>query len=163
MADVKTISGVFTGAYAEHPFTKEPIPVWIGDYVLAGYGTGAVMAVPCGDERDYAFANFFKGTNGMPEIKNIFNQDISEEAFAEKEGFELVNSDFLNGLGYKEGTKKAIEELEKIGQGKGKTNYRLRDAVFSRQRYWGEPFPVYYVNGLPQMIDANICQSYCQK
>ncbi len=154
MADVKTISGVFTGAYAEHPFTKEPIPVWIGDYVLAGYGTGAVMAVPCGDERDYAFANFFKGQKGMPEIKNIFNQDISQEAFASKEGFELVNSDFLNGLGYKEGTKKIIEELEKIGQGKGKTNYRLRDAVFSRQRYWGEPFPVYYVNGLPQMIDA---------
>lgn len=154
MADVKTISGVFTGAYAEHPFTKEPIPVWIGDYVLAGYGTGAVMAVPCGDERDYAFANFFKGTNGMPTIKNIFNQDISEAAFAEKSGFELVNSDFLNGLDYKNGTKKIIEELEKIGQGKGKTNYRLRDAVFSRQRYWGEPFPVYYVNGLPQMIDA---------
>lgn len=153
MADVKTISGVFTGAYAEHPFTKEPIPVWIGDYVLAGYGTGAVMAVPCGDERDYAFANFFKGQNGMREIKNIFNQDISQEAFAAKEGFQLVNSDFLNGLGYKEGTKKAIEALEKIGQGKGKTNYRLRDAVFSRQRYWGEPFPVYYVNGLPQMID----------
>ena len=154
MADVKTISGVFTGAYAEHPFTKEPIPVWIGDYVLAGYGTGAVMAVPCGDERDYAFANFFKGKEGMPEIKNIFNQDISEAAFAEKSGFELVNSDFLNGLGYKEATKKAIEALEQIGQGKGKTNYRLRDAVFSRQRYWGEPFPVYYVNGLPQMIDA---------
>lgn len=153
MADVKTISGVFTGAYAEHPFTKEPVPIWIGDYVLAGYGTGAVMAVPCGDERDYAFANFFKGTNGMPEIKNIFNQDISEEAFAGKEGFELVNSDFLNGLDYKAGTKKAIEELEKIGAGNAKVNYRLRDAVFSRQRYWGEPFPVYYVNGLPQMID----------
>lgn len=153
MADVKTISGVFTGAYAEHPFTKEPIPVWIGDYVLAGYGTGAVMAVPCGDERDYAFAHFFKGQSGMTEIKNIFNQDISQEAFAAKDGFELVNSDFLNGLGYKEGTKKAIEELERIGHGKGKTNYRLRDAVFSRQRYWGEPFPVYYVNGLPQMID----------
>jgi leucyl-tRNA synthetase len=154
MADVKSISGVFTGAFAEHPFTKEPIPVWIGDYVLAGYGTGAVMAVPCGDERDYAFANFFKGQNGMPEIKNIFNQDISEAAYGEKGGFELVNSDFLNGLGYKDGTKKVIEELEKINQGKGKTNYRLRDAVFSRQRYWGEPFPVYYVNGLPQMIDA---------
>ena len=153
MADVKTISGVFTGAYAEHPFTKEPVPIWIGDYVLAGYGTGAVMAVPCGDERDYAFANFFKGTNGMPEIKNIFNQDISEEAFAGKEGFELVNSDFLNGLDYKAGTKKAIEALEKIGAGNAKVNYRLRDAVFSRQRYWGEPFPVYYVNGLPQMID----------
>ncbi|MEN9655332.1 MAG: hypothetical protein RL311_240 [Bacteroidota bacterium] len=154
MADVKTISGVFTGAYAEHPFTKEPIPVWIGDYVLAGYGTGAVMAVPCGDERDYAFANFFKGTLGMPSIKNIFNKDISEAAYGDKGGFELIDSDFLNGLGYKEGTKKVIEALEKIGQGKGKTNYRLRDAVFSRQRYWGEPFPVYYVNGLPQMIDA---------
>lgn len=153
MADVKTISGVFTGAYAEHPFTKEPIPVWIGDYVLAGYGTGAVMAVPCGDERDYAFANFFKGTHGMPEIKNIFNQDISEAAYGEKGGFELVNSDFLNGLDYKSGTKKIIEELEKIGAGNAKVNYRLRDAVFSRQRYWGEPFPVYYVNGLPQMID----------
>ncbi len=151
-ADVKTISGVFTGAYAEHPFTKEPIPIWIGDYVLASYGTGAVMAVPCGDERDYAFANFFKGTNGMPEIKNIFNQDISEEAFVGKEGFELVNSDFLNGLDYKAGTKKVIEQLEKIGAGNAKVNYRLRDAVFSRQRYWGEPFPVYYVNGLPQMI-----------
>jgi len=154
MADVKTISGVFTGAYAEHPFTKEPIPVWIGDYVLAGYGTGAVMAVPCGDERDYAFANFFKGTEGMPEIKNIFNQDISDAAYGEKSGFELVNSDFLNGLDYKEGTKKAIEQLELIVAGKAKVNYRLRDAVFSRQRYWGEPFPVYYVNGLPKMIDA---------
>ncbi|HNP33275.1 MAG TPA: leucine--tRNA ligase, partial [Flavobacterium sp.] len=149
MADVKTISGVFTGAYAEHPFTKEPIPVWIGDYVLAGYGTGAVMAVPCGDERDYAFAKHFN----IP-IKNIFNKDISEAAFADKDGFELINSDFLNGLGYKLGTKKIIEELEKIHHGKGKTNYRLRDAVFSRQRYWGEPFPVYYVNGLPQMIDS---------
>ncbi len=161
MADVKTISGVFTGAFAEHPFTKQPIPVWIGDYVLAGYGTGAVMAVPCGDERDYAFANFFKGQLGMPEIKNIFRlispplEGLGEEkAFSSKEGFELVNSDFLNGLGYNDGTKKVIEELEKIHQGKGKTNYRLRDAVFSRQRYWGEPFPVYYVNGLPQMIDA---------
>ncbi|MDI1316319.1 class I tRNA ligase family protein [Flavobacterium sp.] len=158
MADVKTISGVFTGAYVEHPFTKESIPVWIGDYVLAGYGTGAVMAVPCGDERDYAFANHFKGnpevSGGMPEIKNIFNQDISKEAFGSKDGFELINSDFLNGLGYKAGTKKIIEELEAIRQGKGKTNYRLRDAVFSRQRYWGEPFPVYYVNGMPQMIDS---------
>ena len=154
MADVKTISGVFTGAYAEHPFTKEAIPVWIGDYVLAGYGTGAVMAVPCGDERDYAFANFFKGQQGMQDIKNIFDKDISEAAFGSKDGFQLIDSDFLNGLGYKEGTYKAIQELEKLNQGKGKTNYRLRDAVFSRQRYWGEPFPVYYVNGLPQMIDA---------
>ena len=155
MADVKTISGVFTGAYAEHPFTKEPIPVWIGDYVLAGYGTGAVMAVPCGDERDYAFANFFKGQDGMQEIKNIFaNADISKEAFSSKDNVVIANSDFLNGLNYKEATKKVIAALEKIGQGKGKINYRLRDAVFSRQRYWGEPFPVYYVNGLPQMIDA---------
>ena len=155
MADVKTISGVFTGAYAEHPFTKEPIPVWIGDYVLAGYGTGAVMAVPCGDERDYAFANFFKGQKGMEEIKNIFaNVDISKEAFGSKDNVVIANSDFLNGLNYKEATKKVIAELEKINQGKEKINYRLRDAVFSRQRYWGEPFPVYYVNGLPQMIDA---------
>ncbi|KUJ59807.1 leucine--tRNA ligase [Flavobacteriaceae bacterium CRH] len=155
MADVKTISGVFTGAYAEHPFTKEPIPVWIGDYVLAGYGTGAVMAVPCGDERDYAFANFFKGQNGMPEIKNIFaNADISEAAYGSKDNVEIANSDFLNGLNYKDATAKAIAKLEIIEQGTGKTNYRLRDAVFSRQRYWGEPFPVYYVNGLPKMIDA---------
>jgi leucyl-tRNA synthetase len=166
MADVKTISGVFTGAYAEHPFTKEPVPVWIGDYVLAGYGTGAVMAVPCGDERDYAFANFFKGTKGMPEIKNIFSpltpkggtddadDLIKSEAYSSKEGFVLKNSDFLNGMGYKEASAKAIEALEELNQGKGKTNYRLRDAVFSRQRYWGEPFPVYYVNGLPQMIAA---------
>lgn len=148
MADVKTISGVFTGAYAEHPFTKEPIPIWIGDYVLAGYGTGAVMAVACGDERDYAFAKHF----GI-EIKNIFDKDISEAAFTEKGGFVFENSDFLNGLDYKAGTAKIIEELEKIGAGKAKVNYRLRDAVFSRQRYWGEPFPVYYVNGLPQMIE----------
>ena len=164
MADVKTISGVFTGAYAEHPFTKEAIPVWIGDYVLAGYGTGAVMAVPCGDERDYAFANFFKGQNGMPAIKNIFLLDSPplegcpkggvDLAYSEKAAFTLNNSDFLNGLNYKEATKKVIDALEKINQGKGKTNYRLRDAVFSRQRYWGEPFPVYYVNGLPQMIEA---------
>jgi leucyl-tRNA synthetase len=168
MADVKTISGVFTGAYAEHPFTKQPIPVWIGDYVLAGYGTGAVMAVPCGDERDYAFANFFKGQNGMPKIKNIIALqpprgepvDWSDDsllnggAYGSKEGFVLKNSDFLDGLNYKEGTMKVIEKLDEIGQGYGKINYRLRDAVFSRQRYWGEPFPVYYVNGLPQMIDA---------
>ncbi|MFN3755946.1 MAG: leucine--tRNA ligase [Flavobacterium sp.] len=169
MADVKTISGVFTGAYAEHPFTKEPIPIWIGDYVLAGYGTGAVMAVPCGDERDYAFANHFKGVKGMPPIKNIISplpeasgpeggidtsdSIIENEAYSKKEGFVLKNSDFLNGLDYKKGTQKAIEELERIDAGKAKVNYRLRDAVFSRQRYWGEPFPVYYVNGMPQMID----------
>ncbi|WP_340077284.1 leucine--tRNA ligase [Leptobacterium sp. I13] len=149
MADVKTISGEFTGAYAIHPFTGKKVPIWIGDYVLAGYGTGAVMAVPCGDQRDYDFAKHF----GI-DIPNIFEGvDISKEAFADKENTVIANSDFLNGLYYKEATKKAIEKLEEIGQGKGKTNYRLRDAVFSRQRYWGEPFPVYYVNGLPQMID----------
>src|SRR5690554_2381688 len=149
MADVKTISGAFTGAYAEHPFTKKPIPIWIGDYVLAGYGTGAVMSVPCGDERDYDFAKHFN----IP-IPNIFEGvDISEEAYTDKDNTVIVNSDFLNGMNYKNATKRAIFELEQLGQGEGKTNYRLRDAVFSRQRYWGEPFPVYYVNGLPQMID----------
>ncbi|MGB0185321.1 MAG: leucine--tRNA ligase [Flavobacteriaceae bacterium] len=149
MADVKTISGVFTGAYAEHPFTKEPIPIWIGDYVLAGYGTGAVMAVPCGDQRDYDFAKHFN----IP-IPNIFDGiDISEEAFTDKSKTKIGNSQFLDGLDFKAATKSAIEALEKINQGEGKVNYRLRDAVFSRQRYWGEPFPVYYVDGLPQMID----------
>nr|WP_297787199.1 class I tRNA ligase family protein [uncultured Allomuricauda sp.] len=149
MADVKTISGVFTGAYAEHPFTKEPIPIWIGDYVLASYGTGAVMAVPCGDQRDYDFAKHYN-----IDIPNIFEGvDISEEAFADKETTVIANSDFLNGLSYSDAMKKAIAELEKIGHGEGKVNYRLRDAVFSRQRYWGEPFPVYYVDGMPQMID----------
>ncbi len=150
MADVKTISGVFTGAYAEHPFTKEPIPIWIGDYVLAGYGTGAVMAVPCGDQRDYDFAKHF----GIA-IPNVFEGvDVAEAAFTDKEKTVIANSDFLNGLRYKKAVKTAIYELEKQGFGKGKTNYRLRDAVFSRQRYWGEPFPVYYVEGMPQMIDA---------
>ncbi len=150
MADVKTISGVFTGSYAEHPFTKEPVAIWIGDYVLAGYGTGAVMSVPCGDQRDYAFAKHFN-----IDIPNIFEgADISEEAFADKDNTIITNSDFLNGLKYKKAVKTAIYELEKLAQGEGKTNYRLRDAVFSRQRYWGEPFPVYYVNGMPQMIDA---------
>lgn len=148
MADVKTISGVFTGAYAVHPFSGEDIPIWIGDYVLAGYGTGAVMAVPCGDQRDYDFAKHF----GLP-IPNIFEGiDISEEAFMDKENTVIANSDFLNGLDYKKASKKAIAELEAKGVGEGKINFRLRDAVFSRQRYWGEPFPVYYKNGLPQMI-----------
>ncbi len=150
MADVKTITGAFTGAYAEHPFTKEPIPIWIGDYVLAGYGTGAVMSVPCGDQRDYDFAKHFN----IP-IPNIFEGiDISEEAFEDKGNTVIANSDFLTGLPYKQAVKKAIAELEELGQGKGKVNYRLRDAVFSRQRYWGEPFPVYYdADGMPQMLD----------
>ena len=150
MADVKTISGAFTGAYALHPFTGEKIQVWIGDYVLASYGTGAVMAVPCGDQRDYDFAKHFN----IP-IPNIFdNVDISEAAHADKEGTVIANSDFLSGLKYKKALKLAIYEIEKRGFGSGKTNYRLRDAVFSRQRYWGEPFPVYYKDGMPQMIDA---------
>ena len=166
MADVKTISGVFTGAYAIHPFTNEEIPIWIGDYVLASYGTGAVMAVPCGDERDFAFANYFKGKNGMPEIKNIFEVKNSPllwrgaggevlQAYVEKSGFALVNSSFLNGLDYKKGTDKVLEELEKASLGKGKTNFRLRDAVFSRQRYWGEPIPIYYKNGIPYPIPTS--------
>ena len=153
MADTKTISGVFTGAYAICPATGYHLPIWIGDYVLSGYGTGAVMAVPAGDERDYAFAKHFAGAEGMSEIINIFDKDISENAYTEKGGFKLQNSDFLNGMDYKEATEKILEELEKSGVGKAKINYRLRDAVFSRQRYWGEPFPIYYVNGLPQVID----------
>lgn len=149
MADVKTISGAFTGAYAIHPFSGEKVQIWIGDYVLASYGTGAVMAVPCGDQRDYDFAKHF----GI-DIPNIFEGvDISEEAFADKEKTIIANSDFLNGLNYKKAMKTVIYELEKQGIGYGKINYRLRDAVFSRQRYWGEPFPVYYVDGMPQMID----------
>ncbi|WP_420551819.1 leucine--tRNA ligase [Tenacibaculum aiptasiae] len=150
MADVKTISGVFTGAYALHPFTGKQVPIWIGDYVLASYGTGAVMAVPCGDQRDYDFAKHF----GL-DIPNIFaDVDISEKANDAKDGIKLANSDFLDGLNYKKGMKTVIYELEKRGFGYGKINYRLRDAVFSRQRYWGEPFPVYYKNGVPQMIEA---------
>ena len=149
MADVKTISGVFTGAYAIHPFSGEKVQIWIGDYVLAGYGTGAVMAVPCGDQRDYDFAKHFK----IP-IPNIFEGvDISEQAHTDKEGTIIANSDFLSGLSYKKALKLSIYELEKQEIGHGKVNYRLRDAVFSRQRYWGEPFPVYYVDGMPQMID----------
>ena len=150
MADVKTISGAFTGAYAIHPFSGEKVQIWIGDYVLASYGTGAVMAVPCGDQRDYDFAKHFN----IP-IPNIFeNVDISEAAHADKEGTVIANSDFLSGLKYKKALKLAIYEMEKRGFGYGKVNYRLRDAVFSRQRYWGEPFPVYYKDGMPQMIDA---------
>ena len=147
MSDVKTISGVFTGAYAQHPITKQSIPIWIGDYVLAGYGTGAVMAVPLGDERDYNFANYFN----LP-IINIFDKDISEKAYSERSDFKLQNSDFLNGLDYQEATKKIIAELEKLGIGKAKINYRQRDAIFSRQRYWGEPVPIYYKDNLPYTL-----------
>jgi leucyl-tRNA synthetase len=152
MADVKSITGVFTGASAVHPFTGESIPIWIGDYVLAGYGTGAVMSVPCGDQRDFDFARNFD----IP-IPNIFEGvSIEEEAFEDKEGVVIANSGFISGLNMKEASRKVIEELEARGQGAGKINYRLRDAVFSRQRYWGEPFPVYYdAEGLPQLLPAH--------
>ena len=149
-ADVKNITGQFTGAYALHPFSGEKIPVWIGDYVLASYGTGAVMAVPCGDQRDYDFAKQFS----IP-IKNIFeNVAIDEAAYTEKEGV-ITNSDFLNGLAVKKAMEVAIQTIEANGLGKGKTNYRLRDAIFSRQRYWGEPFPVYYKNDIPYLLADN--------
>jgi leucyl-tRNA synthetase len=148
-SDVKNITGQFTGAYAIHPFTGDKVQIWIGDYVLASYGTGAVMAVPCGDQRDWDFAKHFN-----LEIKNIFaDKDITEAAYTEKDAV-IANSDFLNGLAAKVAMQKAIEAIETKEIGKGKTNYRLRDAVFSRQRYWGEPFPVYYKNGLPVMIET---------
>lgn len=148
-SDIKNITGAFTGAYAIHPFTGDKVQIWIGDYVLASYGTGAVMAVPCGDQRDWDFATHF----GI-EIKNIFkDKDISEGAYTEKDAI-ITDSDFLNDLPAKEAIKKAITEIEKRGVGKGKTQYRLRDAVFSRQRYWGEPFPVYYKNEVPYLIPS---------
>ena len=148
MADVKKITGVFTGAYVLHPFTGKQIPIWLGDYVLAGYGTGAVMAVPGHDSRDYAFAKHFD----LPIIEVVAGGDLSKESYDAKEG-KLINSDFLNGLEVKDAVKKAIAKIEEQGLGKGKTNFRLRDAIFGRQRYWGEPIPVYYENGIPKVLD----------
>ena len=151
MADVKNISGVFTGAYAEHPITQEPIPIWLGDYVLAGYGTGAVMAVPCGDDRDYAFAQHFNIS-----IKNIFDKDLSDGAYTNKEGMIYQNSDFLNGeTDFNKATDTVLKYLESHNAGKRQTNYRQRDAIFSRQRYWGEPVPVYYEDGVPYTLPVS--------
>lgn len=147
-ADVKTVSGAFTGAYAIHPFTGKAIPVWIADYVLAGYGTGAVMAVPAHDSRDYAFAKHFN----LPIQEVVAGGDVSKEAYEAKEG-QLIHSDFLNGLEVKAALKKAIQAIEEKGQGQGKVNFRLRDAAFGRQRYWGEPIPVYFKDDLPYVVD----------
>ena len=146
----KKVSGVFTGAYAIHPFTKEKVEVWVGDYVLASYGTGAVMAVPCGDQRDWDFATYF----GI-KIINIFEGvDVSKKANEDK-NVTITNSDFLNGLTVKRAINLAICKIEDGDFGMGTTNYRLRDAVFSRQRYWGEPFPVYFKGEVPYLLDDN--------
>ena len=149
-SDVTKISGVFLGAYAENPFNGHKIPIWIGDYVLVGYGTGAVMSVPAHDSRDYAFAKHFN----LPILEVVKGGDLSIESYDAKEGF-LINSNFLNGLPVKEAFNKAIEEIEKHFLGKRKTNYRLRDAVFGRQRYWGEPIPIYYKDGIPFELSEN--------
>ena len=149
IADRK-ITGVFSGSYAVNPVSGSEIPIWISDYVLAGYGTGAIMAVPGHDSRDYAFAKHFN----LPIIPLIEGADISEESFDAKEGI-MINSGFLNGLTVPEAIAKAKEYIEEEGIGKVKVNYRLRDAIFSRQRYWGEPFPVYYKDDLPYMLDES--------
>lgn len=149
-AEVNKISGVFTGAYVAHPFTGHPVPVWVGDYVLAGYGTGAVMAVPAHDERDHKFAKHF-GLALPQVIAPGKDHDFDKEAWGEKEG-QLIHSDFLNGLDVKAAIKKAVEEIEKKQIGKGKVNFRLRDAVFGRQRYWGEPIPIYYKDDIPYAL-----------
>ncbi|HVS93113.1 MAG TPA: DUF559 domain-containing protein [Mucilaginibacter sp.] len=148
MADAKTVSGAFTGSYVINPVNNEKVPIYIADYVLAGYGTGAVMAVPSGDQRDYLFAKHFD----LPIVPIIDIQKIETEADPTKEG-RYINSDFMNGLNYKEGTAKVIEFLEQKGVGKAKVNYRMRDAIFGRQRYWGEPVPVYFKDDLPHLID----------
>lgn len=145
--DVKKVSGVFTGAYAVNPFTNERIPIWIAEYVLAGYGTGGIMAVPAHDSRDYAFAKHFN----LPIREVIGGGDISKEAFETKDGT-CVNSGFITGMSVKEGGKAIIEKVKEMGIGYGTVNYRLRDAIFSRQRYWGEPFPIYYKEGVPYAL-----------
>lgn len=147
-ADVKKITGEFTGAYALHPFTGKKIPVWIGDYVLATYGTGAVMAVPSSDERDHKFAKHF----GIPVIRVIEGTEHLEDPCEKLHGI-MINSDFLNGMESHAAIKRCIQEIEKRGLGKGKTQFRLRDAIFGRQRYWGEPIPMYYENGIPKAVD----------
>jgi leucyl-tRNA synthetase len=146
-ADINKITGVPTGSFVEHPFTGKQIPIWIGDYVLAGYGTGAVMAVPAHDSRDYSFAKHF----GLPILEVVAGGDLEKESYDAKEGT-LINSDFLNGLDVKAAMKKAIAEIEAKNLGKGKVNFRLRDAVFGRQRYWGEPIPIYYKNDIPYAL-----------
>ncbi|WP_299760647.1 leucine--tRNA ligase [uncultured Pontibacter sp.] len=147
MTDVKTVSGVFTGAYAINPISGDKVQIWIADYVLAGYGTGAVMAVPGHDSRDYAFAKHFS----LPIKQVVEGGNIEEEAYSGKEG-KIINSGFLNGLEVKEAIKAGIAKAEELGVGKGRTQFRMRDAVFSRQRYWGEPVPVYFKDGVPHLI-----------
>ncbi len=144
LTEVKRVTGVFTGSYARHPFTGEDIPIWVADYVLAGYGTGAIMAVPAHDSRDYAFARHF----GLDIKEVVEGGDILENAFEAKEG-KLTNSDFLDGLEVQEAILKAIEKIEAKSLGVRQINYRLRDAAYSRQRYWGEPFPIYYKDDMP--------------
>ncbi len=152
MSDVKTVSGQFTGAYVKNPFTGAKVPVWIGDYVLASYGTGAVMAVPAHDSRDFAFAKKFD----LPLIQVISGGNFPEEPHEGKVGT-MMNSDFLNGLDVKEATAVIIAKIEEKEMGYGKIQYRLRDAIFSRQRYWGEPFPIYFEDGIPKtMEDKNL-------
>ncbi|MBC5991750.1 leucine--tRNA ligase [Pontibacter cellulosilyticus] len=147
MTDVKTVSGVFTGAYAINPISEERVPIWIADYVLAGYGTGAVMAVPGHDSRDYTFAKHFN----LPIREVVAGGNLEEEAYAAKEG-KIINSGFLNGLEVKDAIKAGIAKAEELGVGKGRVQYRMRDAVFSRQRYWGEPVPVYFKDGIPHLL-----------
>ena len=143
----RRVTGVFTGSYAIHPMTGAEIPIWISDYVLAGYGTGAIMAVPAHDSRDYAFAKHFN----LPIIPLIEGADVSEQSFDAKEG-KMINSGFLNGIEVKDAIAKMKEHITNTGIGRVKVNYRLRDAIFSRQRYWGEPFPIYYKDDLPYAL-----------